>query len=207
MNENISTNIYTNSKAKPIDLNFISIYNRWNIDYTIKVFLEYERFLELRNQYSELSPSNDIDKFWHTHILNTKSYYFYCINKFNKIIHHDPVESLNQNKRKQRLENTIKKYIEKFGIPTYPEIWNLESNLTNNINNTISNKKDTESNYESLVIPNYNNDNSFNNKNTIRLFIFYSFDDGYSRPDNLEGIYIEKDGDLMYYLLIEKFLI
>ena len=31
-----------------------------------------------------------IDEMWHTFILYTRSYYNFCINKFNKILHHQP---------------------------------------------------------------------------------------------------------------------
>ena len=66
-------------KVNKVNLDLISKYNNWSIDYTKKVFVEYSRFLYLRNKNEKLSPSNPIDKFWHTHILDTKSYQnFYC---------------------------------------------------------------------------------------------------------------------------------
>jgi len=52
----------------------------WTSDYVNDVMSEYERFLQLRYIYDDkVSPSNDVDKFWHQHILNVNQYYTYCI--------------------------------------------------------------------------------------------------------------------------------
>jgi len=41
-----------------INLLLISKYNNWSIEYTKKVFVEYSRFLYLRNSNTNLSPSD-----------------------------------------------------------------------------------------------------------------------------------------------------
>ena len=74
MEKHIDPIIKTNqSNLSFINTNFISKYNNWSLDYTFQVQFEYERFLLLRNMDENLSPSDSIDIFWHTHILDTKS--------------------------------------------------------------------------------------------------------------------------------------
>ncbi len=165
-----------------VNLLLISKYNNWSIEFTKKVFIEYFRFLELRNKNEKLSPSDPIDKFWHTHILDTKSYQNFCIEKFGKVIHHNPFDSFDQNARTIRLSNTINQYKQTFGSMLYPEIWNC-STITKN-----TNKPDSKPEQNKTIIsnskfnyPTYNT-NLFDNKNQIKIFIFYSFDDGNLQP-------------------------
>lgn len=100
----------------------IKQYN-WSDNYVDNVIFEYIRFLNLRNLDEKLSPSDDIDKVWHTHILNTKLYYEYCQTNFNKFIHHDLNDADDQQARKIRLDNSIKKYNEIYGPIKYPDVW------------------------------------------------------------------------------------
>ena len=181
-----------------IDFEFIGTYNGWTPEYTKKVFVEYERFLELRFVDPKISPSDQIDKFWHTHILNTKSYISYCYAKFKNIVHHDPADSLDQDARKIRLATTIIKYKEKFGNPIYNEIWgfyfspnNLKSNSNNNLvldslvnKNLYLEKLKKTTDKEQLQIPKYDTSKD-KGLDWIRIFIFYSFDDGYSKPNGI----------------------
>lgn len=195
-----------NNIANTFNIEFISKYNNWNIQYTYQVQFEYERFLELRNQDENLSPSDSIDLFWHTHILDTKFYYNYCMNKYKKIIHHNPIDSLNQEARKKRFETTILKYKEKFGDPVYLSVWdnykqgfkskqelkyisehnstksnptkiNSEDNL-DFVELSLKNKLDTD--FEKIKtkqeLPNYK-ENIITEPNTIKIFIFYTFAD------------------------------
>lgn len=164
------------------NLNLISKYNNWTIEYTKKVFVEYFRFLHLRNKNEKLSPSDPIDKFWHVHILDTKSYQTFCNEKFGKVIHHNPFDSLDQNARTIRLSNTINQYKQTFGSMLYPEIWNCSTTTKN------TNKPELKPESNKIVTsnskfnyPTYNT-NLFDNKNQIKIFIFYSFDDGNLEP-------------------------
>lgn len=93
-----------------------------------------------------MSPSNDIDKFWHYHILDAKSYYAYCIDKFNKIIHHNPIDSFDKKSRFDRIANTYIQYLNKFGSNGNKQVWNISYNNNNllkpnSINPNLSNKK------------------------------------------------------------------
>ena len=102
--------------------------NSWSDEYTQAVLFEYERFLTLRSENETLSPSDDIDKFWHQHILNTKHYYEYCMTKFsNRFVHHNPMDACDQTAKQQRLLKTIKFYNLLYGNIINPKVWNLPS--------------------------------------------------------------------------------
>ncbi len=54
---------------------------------------QYKRFLYLCKQFGgqhTLVPSDEIDEFWHNHILDTKKYWHDCDLIFGKYIHHNP---------------------------------------------------------------------------------------------------------------------
>lgn len=100
---------------------------KWDYRMAGDVALEYEKFMILRNENPNLSPPDNIDKFWHQHILNTNHYYNYCLNKFHKLIHHNPVDSLDQTARSIRLQNTIIAYRNKFGFVQKTKIWSTNN--------------------------------------------------------------------------------
>ena len=85
--------------------------------------------MKLRSDNDKLSPCDDIDKFWHLHLLNPILYYNFCIAQFNKIIDHNPTDSFDQNARRQRLTNTMNEYLQKFGDFACPNVWGVKSNL------------------------------------------------------------------------------
>ncbi len=98
---------------------------KWSLNYAQRVGKEYARFLSLRAQNSQLSPSDDVDRMWHQHILNTQHYADYCNKIAGKFVHHDPTQANDQNLRKVRLANTILSYHQKYGKDSEDaEIWN-----------------------------------------------------------------------------------
>lgn len=108
----------------------IAKYNNWTMEYCRQVIQEYERFLSLKaNNNIELSPSDDIDKLWHFHILCTELYNSYCIEKFGKIIQHNPIDSTDQQKRKQRLINTLNCYKQTYQLFINKKVWNVKLDL------------------------------------------------------------------------------
>lgn len=109
-----------------VDIGFYARYNGWDRPMCEKVRFEYERFMELRATNPNLSPPDQIDKFWHTHILDTNSYLSYCLNKWNRVIHHNPAEAQDQLARAIRLGNTLIAYKEKYGKFSHPEPWAQE---------------------------------------------------------------------------------
>src|SRR5258708_1235326 len=86
---------------------------------------EYKKFLEIRNIDKNCSPSDLIDELWHQHILDTQSYINYCLKKFNRVIHHNPNDSKDQDKRNERIKNTIRQYREKYSREPNYLIWGL----------------------------------------------------------------------------------
>ncbi len=97
--------------------------NFWTNEYADKIFSEYERFMVLKNIDEECSPSDDIDSLWHQIILDTELYWNYCTEKFNKIIHHKPQNSIDQHARKLRLEKTIGLYKNIFNEEPDKIVW------------------------------------------------------------------------------------
>ena len=154
-------------------IQFTSYYNKWTLDYTEDVFKEYQKFLYLRNINSNLSPSDDIDKFWHAHILNTKSYYDYCIKKFGKIIHHNPNDSLDEKARKIRYYNTLIEYTKVFGELKNTKIWNIDKEDENN-NQKIEYKKQIFPSYKEYMA---------NKPNIIKIYMFYNKDKIYNKSN------------------------
>lgn len=96
---------------------------RWTIHHSREVAQEYVKFLELRAENPKLSPCDEIDKFWHQHILNTKHYNDFCIKYYKQFIHHDPEDANDQGSRMSRLWNTINEYYNKFQSAPTSYIW------------------------------------------------------------------------------------
>ena len=174
-------------KISTNDIKFISQFNNWNIDYTYEILYEYEKFLELKNKNESLLPSPPIDILWQTHILNTKSYYNYCINKFGKIIHHNLSESLNYQNLKLKLKITLNEYIKEFGYPKYIQIW---INFENKFLDCFILQTQTQT-HTQLQLPDYNQHKTFEIDH-IKIFIFYTFNDGYFLPEELCKIACKK---------------
>lgn len=63
----------------------------WNEEKTNRVELMYRRFLFLQTTSPEtVVPTNDIDQFWHQHILDTQKYPTDCQKAFGFYLHHFP---------------------------------------------------------------------------------------------------------------------
>lgn len=144
-----------NNNLKTIINQSVNYYS-WTLTYASQVAYEYECFMLLRSINNKLSPSDDIDKFWHLHLLNPIFYYNYCNEQFNKIIDHCPADSFDKHAREQRLTNTKNEYKKKFGDFACPNVWNVK-NKCDNINkiNDSTNTRPTDK---------------------IKVNIFYTFD-------------------------------
>lgn len=83
----------------------------------------YRNFLFLNkkyeHQYSPLPPSEDIDEFWHNHILDTEKYALDCQAIFGKFFHHYPYLGIDERTNLQDLsrafEITQHLYLLEFG--------------------------------------------------------------------------------------------
>ena len=67
--------------------------NGWTSDFTVQVAEEYGRFLVLCLEHQQdtnhlILPSELVDKFWHLHILDTRTYIEDCQHCFGSILHH-----------------------------------------------------------------------------------------------------------------------
>jgi len=81
---------FTEMKQKfVIDEDFIG----WDESNIVFAEVLYKNYLFLNLKYPKkehLPPSNDIDDFWHGHILDTRRYYKDCKEIFGQILHHNP---------------------------------------------------------------------------------------------------------------------
>lgn len=93
----------------------------WSRQYADKNEREYKRFLTLVVKYPDqmLAPSNDVGKFWHSHILNTLKYTEDCENVFGYFLHHAPYFGMYGGEDAVSLAkaevNTVRLYEQEFG--------------------------------------------------------------------------------------------
>lgn len=99
----------------------------WHKEYAYQVAREYGRFMKLRNESDQCSPSDDIDKFWHQHILNTALYTEYCQKRFKRLVNHNPEDAYDQSKRRQRIKNSLTAYKRIFQKQPNLKVWNINS--------------------------------------------------------------------------------
>jgi len=66
----------------------------WKKSDVLKICALYRNFLFLKKKYDQqeekLSPSLEIDEFWHNHVLDTKKYMHDCDQIFGRYLHHYP---------------------------------------------------------------------------------------------------------------------
>ena len=83
--------------------------------------LEYLRYLTLIKLYPGQSfvPTEQMDEFWHAHILDTKAYAEDCRSVFGRFVHHNPYFGIYGEDDYQNLQNSFEKtkkiYFEAFG--------------------------------------------------------------------------------------------
>ena len=101
----------------------------WSADEADLLAIDYKRFLFLRAMHPErtLSPSRDVDRFWHMHILDTRKYAADCQAIFGEFLHHFPYFGLrgedDARALQQAFEQTQELHRETFGeaMPGTPE--------------------------------------------------------------------------------------
>ena len=70
---------------------------KWNKEDAMECEKLYRNFLLLNLKYwgkESIAPTEEIDLFWHEHILDTKKYQEDCMNIFGQIMHHFPYAGL-----------------------------------------------------------------------------------------------------------------
>lgn len=69
----------------------------------------YKNFLYLNKKYLNIVPiivpSLEVDEIWHHHILDTRQYYFDCMNIFGYYFHHYPYFGMRSNEDQVNLVN------------------------------------------------------------------------------------------------------
>jgi hypothetical protein len=95
----------------------------WTREYADSVGVAYKTYLTMLVKYpddaEDILLSEDVDEFWHTHILQTRKYMQDCQNVFGNYLHHEPeigmpTAAANLEKRAAQLEKTRKLYEREF---------------------------------------------------------------------------------------------
>ena len=94
---------------------------------------EYKRFLTIikLNPQKEIVPTKQMDKFWHSHILDTQAYQRDCMQVFGYFVHHFPYFGINGDedranlKREFEVSKTL--YHNTFGEPMEAEASRCEN--------------------------------------------------------------------------------
>lgn len=93
----------------------------WALEYAIEVAEEYRKYLTLclENPKASIVPSQNVDKFWHLHILDTQKYQEDFQNVFGYFLHHFPYFGMRGEKDAQNLqqawEESCAVYAKRFG--------------------------------------------------------------------------------------------
>jgi len=94
----------------------------WSKAKTFEIAFQYRNFLILKVLYPKktISPTRDIDKMWHYHILDTSKYMLDCQNIFGNYLHHFPYLGMRGEKDRVALtvcfEDTKQLFLHHFGV-------------------------------------------------------------------------------------------
>ena len=101
--------------------------NGWTIEYSIRVILEYKKFIFLLTITTyPLTPSDQVDQVWHLHLVYTQSYWEdFCENILKRKIHHGPTKGGETEKDKYTnwYEKTKELYLRTFKTEFPVDIW------------------------------------------------------------------------------------
>ena len=95
----------------------------WTREYADSIEVAYKTYLSMVAKYQDHAEdillSNDVDEFWHTHILQTMKYTDDCQAVFGKYLHHQPhigeLTQADHEKRARLAEKTLQLYQREFG--------------------------------------------------------------------------------------------
>src|SRR5687767_10004585 len=102
----------------------------WTREYADSIGMAYKTYLTMLVKYpddaDDILLSEDVDEFWHTHILQTRKYMQDCQNVFGNYLHHEPhvgeVTSADIEKRTIQAERTRQLYEREFGGTRQSEV-------------------------------------------------------------------------------------
>jgi hypothetical protein len=113
----------------------------WETDYTIRVIVEYKKFIYLGIVSDfQVTPSKYIDVVWHEHILFSKGYREFCSDIINYTFDHSPELMPIQDQTGEfsaQYADTIKLYIIEFGEDPPADIWDITKYDKNKIANSL----------------------------------------------------------------------
>ncbi|HMC16102.1 MAG TPA: hypothetical protein VKI18_10750 [Albitalea sp.] len=95
----------------------------WSAHYADQMELAYKRYLILHAKHPSmtLAPEQDVDRFWHMHILDTRKYAADCEATFGHFVHHFPYLGLRGEDDAKALQSAFEQmqqlYVEEFGEP------------------------------------------------------------------------------------------
>jgi hypothetical protein len=93
----------------------------WTPEYADRMELAYKRYLTLHAKYPDqmLAPDQDVDRFWHLHILDTRKYAADCEAVFGYFLHHFPYFGLRGEEDAKALQSAFEMtqslYAQEFG--------------------------------------------------------------------------------------------
>ncbi|EKD45039.1 MAG: hypothetical protein ACD_70C00107G0011 [uncultured bacterium] len=99
----------------------------WKKSDVLKIGELYKHFLYLNKKYTNsclsLPPSEEVDEFWHNHILDTKKYHTDCDKIFGAYLHHYPYFGIDGKTTRNDLDNAFEKtqalHFQEFGDYIY----------------------------------------------------------------------------------------
>jgi hypothetical protein len=102
----------------------------WSREYADSIAGAYRTYLTMLVKYpddaEDIMLSEDVDEFWHTHILQTRKYTQDCLNVFGTFLHHEPhvgeITSADLEKRTLQAEKTRQLYEREFGSARQSEV-------------------------------------------------------------------------------------
>lgn len=106
----------------------------------------YRDYLFLQKKYEDettIVPPEEVDEFWHNHILDTQKYHTDCQAIFGKYLHHYPYFGIdatsNATDLNDAFEITLSLYVKEFGHPAFAyNVRNFFSKLLGKIQNLTS---------------------------------------------------------------------
>jgi hypothetical protein len=108
-------------------LSGLSNYYSWLDGYTKMVLFEYEKFMLLHKKYDEICPSDDVEKCWQYHIMDTQTYSLFCDAICGKMIHYSiKLNSdivIDRNKKNEMMKKCRKCYCDEYGAFKYDIVW------------------------------------------------------------------------------------
>ena len=122
-----------NQRKKPSELDLRSVRDAmiekhgWTEERVDAAQLEYVRFLILLQSkpgfmlvpWLDASGRDDLDQFWHQHILDTEKYAADCKALFGRMIHHNPNVLRGSREEKDAVQKTRRLYTRTFSSGTY----------------------------------------------------------------------------------------